>query len=298
MEQSNTKLSYLALVLSAGALAVCAATAGLSALPNNSNISKLQQQVDALTKSNTELTAELESGIDNRHRIDELDVGLTAITQVANIDPEKLARAIGAIKAADAKRAISTPLPGESESHQADVAVAPTAPQQVPAPTAKPQPAPGPATASPKEESQQVEQAIAASSESTSYNPFAPSAEKAVSEEIAAPLSVASEKTAPAPALSIAQVDGILAKRISEKWYKPANAKDNLSAVIQIKMSRDGKVASTKIVKASGDEAYDTSVINAVNSIMAIKEVAQLSEADYKKAYASRSIQFTPQMGG
>jgi len=130
----------------------------------------------------------------------------------------------------------------------------------------------------------------------TTDNPFATPTEVA---EVATALSVtaALDSVAEIP-VSIAQVDGVLAKRISENWYKPANAAANLSAIVQLKMQRDGKVASVKLTKASGDAAFDKSAINAINSIGFIDEVKRLSDADFQKGYASRSIQFTPQMGG
>ena len=107
LEQSSTKLNYLSLVLAAGAVVVSVATAGLSVLPNSSNISRLQQQANSWEQEKATLVAQLAGGHDNRARIDELDVGLTALAQVANIDHEKLGKTIGAIKAADAKRKIA-----------------------------------------------------------------------------------------------------------------------------------------------------------------------------------------------
>jgi TonB family protein len=303
LEQSSTKLNYLSLVLASGAFVMCAATAGLSALPNSSNIAKQQQQLDTLTQENADLKAKLAGGIDNRHRIDELDVGLTAITQVANIDREKLSRAITAIKVADGKHVASTAPTAELEGIQGKaivLAATLSKPAGAAAPTPKPAspPVSTPAPAAEPDDERQAEQAMASAPETPIDNPFAAPVGSSSAADTAAPLSIASEKAAPTTPLTIAQVDSILAKRISENWYKPANAKDSLNAVVLVKMSRDGKVASAKIVKASGNDAFDTSIISAVNSIMAIKEVAQLSEADYKKAYASRPIQFTPQMGG
>ncbi|WP_178129922.1 energy transducer TonB [Pseudomonas sp. MWU12-2323] len=296
MEQPNTKMNYLSLVMAAGAVVVCAATAGLSVLPNSSNISRLQQQVNALEQEKATLVAQLAGGLDNRARIDELDIGLTALAQVANIDHDKLGKAIGAIRAADAKRKIALALPGASEAAPANMPLAATTPAQ-PADATAPTPKPAP-PAPVKEDEEPGDQALVSAPEAPTDNPFTAAMDRTATGDAAAPLTIAKTKEAPATQLTIAQVDSILAKRISENWYKPANAKDSLNAVIQVKMSRDGKVASVKIEKASGNDAFDNSVVNAVSSIMAIKEVGQLSEADYKKAYASRSIQFTPQMGG
>lgn len=298
---NESKLTYIALVLGAGALAVSVASAALSALPNSNKIASLVIEVADLRKQNTSLTDQLAIANQNRSRIDELDIGLTAMANVMNIDRQQLAKAMMEMKTADTQIGQAKL---NSAANPKAVQPSPVTPQQPVARSA----APAPAVDRPATDVPIVPPApVGASAGKPSLvepelpieldNPFAgaPDASIHAGGEIPAPIAVV---PAGAPKLTIEHVDSILAKRISEKWYKPAGASANLNALIQMKMTREGKVDSVVLTRPSGNAEFDTSVISAVKSIGAIDEVQRLSDADFEKAYANRIIQFTPQMGG
>ena len=301
---NESKMTYIAFALSVGAIAVGAVTAGLSALPNTSKIDALSAEVVKLREQNETFQSQLRAASENRTRINELDIGLTAMATVMNIDRNELAKAITAAKAQEASVA-QAPAQGVAVTAGIQKPVEVLAPAvQLPAQQALPsndsreklasQVAGAGAGAGAVQPGEQTAQ-LAADTESD--NPFAAALDGAggTSSDTPPPLAIAS---APAQPLTIEQVDSVLAKRISEKWYKPSGAAADLYAIIQIKMTRDGKVASVNLTKPSGSDAFDTSVISAVKSIVAIDEVQRLSDDDFQKAYANRSIQFTPQMGG
>lgn len=302
------KLTYVALTLSIAAVAVTGASTILSALPNSTRINALAEEVDTLKESNLGLTQQLEMERQNRARIDELDVGLTAVATVLKVDRAELAKAIIAAKSAKsevaARQSSATVTQASRPSHSHQSAVAEKA-------------EPGTAAGQRQDQSKQITSANADTSSSTgeqtaaagpkvssdtsnlsstlgSDNPFATAGD---SYDAPAALTVAAAAQAPEP-LSIEQVDAVFGKRLSESWYKPAGAADGLSAIVQVQMARDGKVSAVKLTKASGNAAFDNSAISALKSIGAIDEVKRLSDADFKKGYAIRSIQFTPQMGG
>jgi TonB family protein len=297
---NESKLTYIALVLGAGAIAVSVATATLSALPNSSKINTLTTEVEGLRKQNAALNDQLTIAKQNRSRIDELDIGLTAMANVMNIDRQQLAKAMLAMKTADSQ--VDQAQLNRAPSSKVDQS--PSVAEQRPVTKAAPVPTiDSPAIALPKAptaaEGEQAGQPAAGAHDLPIEvdNPFAgaPDASIHAGGEVPAPIAVV---PASGPKLTIEHVDSILAKRISEKWYKPAGASANLSALIQMKMTRDGKVDSVVITRPSGNTEFDTSVISAVKSIGAIDEVQRLSDADFEKAYANRIIQFTPQMGG
>ncbi|MEX6780190.1 TonB C-terminal domain-containing protein [Pseudomonas aeruginosa] len=297
---NESKLTYIALVLGAGALAVSVASAVLSALPNSNKIAALAIEVADLRKQNTSLTDQLTIANQNRSRIDELDIGLTAMANVMNIDRQQLAKAMMEMKTADSKigqaqvnRATSPKAMQPSPVTQQQPAARSVAPAPVIDQPAQDVPVP----AAPVGGSAGKQSAAEPESPIELDNPFAdaPDASIHAGGEIPAPIAVV---PAGAPKLTIEHVDSILAKRISEKWYKPAGASANLNALIQMKMTREGKVNSVVLARPSGNAEFDTSVISAVKSIGAIDEVQRLSDADFEKAYANRIIQFTPQMGG
>lgn len=320
----DSKLSYLALTCSVGAVVLCSVSSMLSVFPNSSKIDALSHQVQTLTDENTRLVAAAAAGGENRMRINELDVGLTALANVMKIDRAELARAIAAAKdgqVADAsadqppqhsvqpEANRSAPVLAANEPKVAPESFKPAQPQGQAIATAQGNSASGEAhghnnppqqvdkrkeTAS--RSAHQPEPNAASASLLGADNPFIPPSDtNGAGGEAPATLEVAASKSEP---VTIAQVDGVLGKRLSSNWYKPAGTADDLSAIVQLKMSRDGKVATVRLSKSSGNSAFDNSAINAVKSIGTIDEVRQLSDADFQKAYASRSIQFTPQMGG
>ncbi|KQW19878.1 TonB C-terminal domain-containing protein [Pseudomonas amygdali pv. lachrymans] len=290
------KKTYVALTLSIAAVAVTGASTILSALPNSARINALAAEVETLNLSNASLAQQLEVERQNRARIDELDVGLTGIATVLKVDRAELAKAIVAARSAKAElvsrqsSASVTQVSQSSHSPQPNIAGQGVlgAPTSVSSDQRVPLAASTAATTATT-----VPEAKAISSTLGADNPFATPAD---SNEAPAALTVASNSHSP-ELLSIEQVDAVLGKRISESWYKPAGAADGLSAIVQLQMARDGKVFGVKLTKASGNTAFDNSAISALKSIGAIEEVKRLSDADFKKGYAVRSIQFTPQMG-
>ncbi|MNP62798.1 Gram-negative bacterial tonB protein [compost metagenome] len=90
--------------------------------------------------------------------------------------------------------------------------------------------------------------------------------------------------------LSIAEIDGILGKRIGEQWHKPAGVAGNVEVEIHINMARDGKLDKMSITRSSGNQMFDRTALAALKSIGVVKEVAQLDDATFEKAYRSRSI--------
>ncbi|MFL1449415.1 energy transducer TonB [Pseudomonas tritici] len=288
------KLVYSAMVLSVCAIAVSAGTAGLGVLGNSSKLDKLESQLGTLREQNQQLETKATHQALNRARIDELDIGLTALASVANVDRERLAKAIAVARGQyEPPEPIVEPVADpESSESVAQVKVVPERDVQGAAVSTHAPFAAIPATKTPEAHQTHAEK-------SQADNPFAAAmAEPSDGEAATATLSISSVPAKEIKKSTIKEVDAILGKRISENWYKPAGATGNLTAIIQLKMGRDGKVASVKLNKASGNAAFDSSAVQAVQSILEIAEVRGLSEADFNKAYANRNIQFTPQMGG
>lgn len=305
----ETKLSYIALAISVGALALCGVSGMLSVFPNSSRIDQLNHQVATLTEQNAQLRALAPHVGGNRARINELDVGLTALANVLKVDSVELSKAIAAVKAAQETEAYAAKLAGRppegavsSTTESPGNAPLSVSPSQTQGPDTSERQASkrpvSPRGSSPKLATDASRRSPEPVSTATPLmgadNPFSAGLD---SSNAGGEVSQALAVTPAHELMSIAQVDSILGKRLSSNWYKPAGVTDELSALIQLKMSRDGKVATARIGKSSGNSAFDTSALSAVQSIGAIEEVRQLSDADFQKAYASRYIQFTPQMG-
>lgn len=308
----ESKLSYIALALSVGAAAFSGVSGILSVLPNSSKIDALTEQVQVLTEQNKRLSA-IVSDVDmNRLRINELDIGMNAFANVLKIDRRELAKAFNSLKAQQAADALAAKAAQRSSEDKSNSTTSQAAEHQ-PAPVVSQEMA----TQEAPEPSTSIEAiSTSASAQSQQHSKLAqPTQHKSEPSNSATPLmgadnpfSVGLVNTStgdkaqalavgPALAKSIAQVDIVLGNRLSSSWYKPAGEIEGLSTLIQLKMTRNGKVASARIAKSSGNSIFDNSALSAVKSIGTIEEVGQLSDADFKKAYESRPIQFTPQMG-
>lgn len=317
----ESKLSYIALAISVGAAAFCGVSGMLSAFPNSSRIDTLTHQVQTLTEQNLRLNALVGSVAENRLRINELDVGMTAVANVMKIDRGELARAFAAVKSAQDAEAMAAanqqsdeeapePEGANAEKHLDQSAPAhsqPLASVEAPSPSVRPspntpsaaaptqvgtKPAPAPTAGQALKPADPARQPAPLMGKD---NPFAAGLDSSnAGGEVAPALAVAPAKVEP---VTIAQVDAVLGKRISTNWIKPEGITGALSTIIQLKMNRDGTVAKVRMGKSSGNDTFDSSALSAVQSIGTIEEVRQLTDSDFQKAYASRNIQFTPQMG-
>lgn len=84
---------------------------------------------------------------------------------------------------------------------------------------------------------------------------------------------------------------------LSQRWIIPATArqKDALSAHVRIRLLPGGEVLDVKLVKSSGDRAFDDSAVNAVKSAGRLP----VPSGDlFNKHFRDITINFHPQMAG
>jgi periplasmic protein TonB len=84
---------------------------------------------------------------------------------------------------------------------------------------------------------------------------------------------------------------------LSQRWIIPATArqKDSLSAHVRIRLLPGGEVLDVKLVKSSGDRAFDDSAVNAVKSAGRLP----VPSGDlFNKHFRDITINFHPQMAG
>lgn len=90
-----------------------------------------------------------------------------------------------------------------------------------------------------------------------------------------------------------ASIGDLIKARASESWSRPASARRDMTAMVQIGMAADGAITSVDITRSSGDAPYDHSVIAAIRNIGRLNEVQRMNPNDIK-AYRSFNITFTP----
>ncbi|QHF00486.1 TonB family protein (plasmid) [Pseudomonas cannabina pv. alisalensis] len=90
-------------------------------------------------------------------------------------------------------------------------------------------------------------------------------------------------------------VDGILVSKIISNWKRPVSARNGMVVEILIKMGREGDVSSAKVVKSSGDKAFDSSATSAIMAVKQLPEMTQVSDSTYQRLYKERRVRFSPE---
>lgn len=93
--------------------------------------------------------------------------------------------------------------------------------------------------------------------------------------------------------MDAASIGDLIKARVSESWGRPASARRDMAATVQIGMAADGTITSADITRSSGDAPYDHSVIAAIRNIGRLNEVQSMNPNDIK-AYRSFGMTFTP----
>ncbi|EPP6561978.1 energy transducer TonB [Pseudomonas aeruginosa] len=94
------------------------------------------------------------------------------------------------------------------------------------------------------------------------------------------------------------KVDSLLVERISSNWHRPASAKDGMQVTIEIEMDRKGVIKQVRVHQSSGNKAFDTSAVKAIQDVKAIPEIASLPTDVYQSLYKNRKVLFTPESLG
>ncbi|MDI6671951.1 cell envelope integrity protein TolA [Pseudomonas aeruginosa] len=94
------------------------------------------------------------------------------------------------------------------------------------------------------------------------------------------------------------KVDSLLVERISSNWHRPASAKDGMQVTIEIEMDRKGVIKQVRVHQSSGNKAFDTSAVKAIQDVKAIPEIASLPTVVYQSLYKNRKVLFTPESLG
>ena len=98
--------------------------------------------------------------------------------------------------------------------------------------------------------------------------------------------------------LTIEDVDRVLVERISDNWTMPPGNIEDLRTELALSLERNGAIKSVEVITSSGNRIFDDSAVTAIKRINSIAEVALLTDDLYRAGYQSRSIVFTPDLGG
>lgn len=82
---------------------------------------------------------------------------------------------------------------------------------------------------------------------------------------------------------------------IENNWRLPSTARNGMSALVEIRLFPNGQVDQANIKIGSGDEAYDRSVLQAIERVRTFQRVAEADPIIFERKLKRVLIQFRPE---
>ena len=82
---------------------------------------------------------------------------------------------------------------------------------------------------------------------------------------------------------------------IVQNWSRPPSARNGMEALLQIQLIPTGEIVSVTILKSSGNSAFDSSAVNAVNKAAAFPELRQLPNSEFERTFRRFRLLFRPE---
>ncbi len=92
----------------------------------------------------------------------------------------------------------------------------------------------------------------------------------------------------------VANYTGKIRELIEGYWSRPAGARKDTLARVELQLTPTGEIVSSRIVQGSGDENFDRSVLQAVNKAGRFSFLKELDYAIFSKYFRNFSLEFKP----
>ena len=92
----------------------------------------------------------------------------------------------------------------------------------------------------------------------------------------------------------VAYYSNILINRMIQFWNRPPVSRNDMETIIEAELSSFGDLIMLKIIKGSGNDAFDRSVVQAVKLGTPVKELKQLERRIFEKYFKNFRFKFSP----
>ncbi len=82
---------------------------------------------------------------------------------------------------------------------------------------------------------------------------------------------------------------------VISRWTRPPSARNGMVAILAIQLVPTGDVVGVSVERSSGNVAFDSSAINAVQNAGRFPEVSQLKSAEFERDFRRFQIIFRPE---
>ncbi|MDO8908085.1 MAG: energy transducer TonB [Pseudohongiella sp.] len=88
---------------------------------------------------------------------------------------------------------------------------------------------------------------------------------------------------------------GVIHDLVQRNWSRPPSARNNMTAVLRIRLVPTGDVVDVEIVRSSGDAAFDRAAENAVRAVGRFSELQGMPPRMFERNFRSLLLTFRPE---
>ena len=91
------------------------------------------------------------------------------------------------------------------------------------------------------------------------------------------------------------QVAAVIKQAVIGRWTRPPSARNNMVAILEIALVPTGDVVGVTVLESSGNLAFDSSAVNAVEKVARFSEVKSLERAVFERDFRRFQLIFRPE---
>ena len=91
------------------------------------------------------------------------------------------------------------------------------------------------------------------------------------------------------------QVAAVIKQAVIGRWTRPPSARNNMVAILEIALVPTGDVVGVTVLESSGNLAFDSSAVNAVEKVGRFSEVKSLERAVFERDFRRFQLIFRPE---
>ncbi len=95
--------------------------------------------------------------------------------------------------------------------------------------------------------------------------------------------------------LEAASFSSIIYEKITQRWSRPDSARKGMKCELLIRLVPTGNIVNVSVIKSSGNEAFDRSAVQAVNSVGQFQELKGMDSALFEKYFRELTLIFNPE---
>lgn len=93
----------------------------------------------------------------------------------------------------------------------------------------------------------------------------------------------------------VASYTSIIHDLVQQRWSRPPSARNDMEAVLRIRLLPTGDLVDVEIVRSSGDDAFDRAAENAVRSVGRFRELQGMPPRLFERSFRSLLLTFRPE---